>query len=226
MQKKLTVLFAFAIFVLVVGWAITPVQADPPRPTHNHGGGGSDTGFEPATLDMEFGMVTDSLQGGVGVDSPKKIGFLNANFVDIDPEIHVQFGDNIVCDRANEDTTDTDITDSKDELNNAIITTGFIQVEVDRKKETGNFTIEYISDGNDLGIPKGGARILMGCCGNPARAIDEEVEDPDGTITNTFVFEGPVSLRQLSGQGSRDAVVRCTGPNGVDLTVGMTIIRD
>jgi len=27
MQKKLTVLFAFAIFVLVVGWAITPVQA-------------------------------------------------------------------------------------------------------------------------------------------------------------------------------------------------------
>ncbi len=27
MQKKLTVLFAFAIFVLVVGWTITPVQA-------------------------------------------------------------------------------------------------------------------------------------------------------------------------------------------------------
>ncbi len=27
MQKKLTVLFAFAIFVLVLGWAITPVQA-------------------------------------------------------------------------------------------------------------------------------------------------------------------------------------------------------
>jgi len=27
MQKKLTVLFAFAIFVLVVGWAITPAQA-------------------------------------------------------------------------------------------------------------------------------------------------------------------------------------------------------
>jgi len=27
MQKKLTILFAFAIFVLVVGWAVTPAQA-------------------------------------------------------------------------------------------------------------------------------------------------------------------------------------------------------
>ena len=27
MQKKLTVLFEFAIFVLVVGWAVTPAQA-------------------------------------------------------------------------------------------------------------------------------------------------------------------------------------------------------
>ena len=27
MQKKLTVLFAFAFFVLLVGWAVTPVQA-------------------------------------------------------------------------------------------------------------------------------------------------------------------------------------------------------
>ena len=38
-MKKLTALFAFAFFLLFVGWAITPVQADPPRPTHNHGGG-------------------------------------------------------------------------------------------------------------------------------------------------------------------------------------------
>ncbi len=38
MQKKLTVLFAFAIFVLVVGWAITPVQAHH-NPGHSRGGG-------------------------------------------------------------------------------------------------------------------------------------------------------------------------------------------
>ncbi len=32
MQKKLTVLFAFAIFVLIVGWSITPAQAHPGTP--------------------------------------------------------------------------------------------------------------------------------------------------------------------------------------------------
>ena len=38
MQKKLTVLFAFAIFVLVVGWAITPAQAHCSlNPTHDKG---------------------------------------------------------------------------------------------------------------------------------------------------------------------------------------------
>jgi len=37
MQKYLTVLFAFAIFVLIVGWTITPVQAHH-RPGHSRGG--------------------------------------------------------------------------------------------------------------------------------------------------------------------------------------------
>lgn len=47
MQKKLTVLFAFAIFVLVLGWAITPVQAEDCKGKHKKdpdcdgkGGGG------------------------------------------------------------------------------------------------------------------------------------------------------------------------------------------
>ena len=39
MQKKLTVLFAFAIFVLVVGWAITPAQAGGPHAIHGGGRG-------------------------------------------------------------------------------------------------------------------------------------------------------------------------------------------
>ncbi len=39
-MKKLTALFAFAFFLLFVGWAITPLQADAPRPFHNHGDGG------------------------------------------------------------------------------------------------------------------------------------------------------------------------------------------
>ncbi len=42
MQKNLTVLFAFAIFVLVVGWSITPAQANKPdnNDEHDHGDGG------------------------------------------------------------------------------------------------------------------------------------------------------------------------------------------
>ena len=45
MQKKLMVLFIFAIFVLLVGWSITPVQAhtDDPCPHkegHHHCGNG------------------------------------------------------------------------------------------------------------------------------------------------------------------------------------------
>ena len=40
-MKKLTALFAFAFFLVFVGWAITPVQADPPRPSHKHGDGGA-----------------------------------------------------------------------------------------------------------------------------------------------------------------------------------------
>ena len=55
MQKKLTVLFAFAIFVLVMGWAITPVQADPPP--HNHGGGGG--GEPPIEPCLEFLCIAD-----------------------------------------------------------------------------------------------------------------------------------------------------------------------
>jgi len=55
MQKKLTVLFAFAIFVLLVGWAITPVQAHcVPEHEAKHkncgdggGGGGGDPTIEP-----------------------------------------------------------------------------------------------------------------------------------------------------------------------------------
>jgi len=46
MQNKLTVLFAFAIFVLVVGWAITPAQAHikfcGTEPLHKHCTGGDD----------------------------------------------------------------------------------------------------------------------------------------------------------------------------------------
>ncbi len=79
MQKKLAILFAFAIFVLVVGWAITPAQANPPDQIgkHNHGGGGggSDTGFAAAFVDLVGDLLTMDLPVSVGQDSFKKIHF-------------------------------------------------------------------------------------------------------------------------------------------------------
>ncbi len=63
MQKKLTVLFAFAIFVLVVGWAITPVQAHC-EPPHDHkkcpGGNGNGDGDGGGP---RIGIVTNQLGG-------------------------------------------------------------------------------------------------------------------------------------------------------------------
>jgi len=65
MQKKLMVLFAFAIFVLVVGWAVTPAQAhvdleNPENclhknPEHKHCNGGNGNGDgEPTLEDCSF----------------------------------------------------------------------------------------------------------------------------------------------------------------------------
>jgi len=66
MQKKLMVLFAFAIFVLVVGWAITPAQAhcrgDHVAKHKNCGDGGGDDGG-----------------GGGGRDIPVSVTFRECN---------------------------------------------------------------------------------------------------------------------------------------------------
>ena len=58
MQKKLTVLFAFAIVVLVVGWAITPAQAHN-CPDHHHCGNG-DPPPPPPPGDADPAVVYDA----------------------------------------------------------------------------------------------------------------------------------------------------------------------
>ena len=64
MQKKLTVLFAFAIFVLVVGWAITPVQAHckdkGPHLEHCNGDDGRETPTIVETDVQWGGDITES----------------------------------------------------------------------------------------------------------------------------------------------------------------------
>jgi len=74
MQKKLTVLFAFAIFVLFVGWAITPTKAHAnhcdKKPDHKHctqdgngGGKGTKVPANSAFRDMRnsIGELTDEI---------------------------------------------------------------------------------------------------------------------------------------------------------------------
>ena len=70
MQKKLTVLFAFAIFVLVVGWAITPAQADHCKGKHKNDLG-CDRGGDGETPTI----VTTDVQWGGNIREPEKPGF-------------------------------------------------------------------------------------------------------------------------------------------------------
>ena len=82
MQKNLTVLFAFAIFVLIVGWAITPVQAHcSDDPTHNakhkndpcipDGGGGKGGG---GSVELD-GLFRDAVNPPDRIQSDTEEGF-------------------------------------------------------------------------------------------------------------------------------------------------------
>jgi len=69
MQKNLTVLFAFAIFVLVVGWAITPVSAhckpNGPHVAHCNGDPPSDDGGANIRVTV---FITDAVGDGLMSD--------------------------------------------------------------------------------------------------------------------------------------------------------------
>jgi len=61
MQKNLTILFAFAIFVLVLGWSITPAQAHCKDPDHFDCNKGDDDGRTPTIVetDVQWGSNID-----------------------------------------------------------------------------------------------------------------------------------------------------------------------
>ena len=94
MQKKLTNLFAFAIFMLVVGWAVTPAQANCPhmgRTDHPHcrnqGGTGAQGGglYDVTVLgpDVSQGDILMPFTGhdGGGRSKPVNVGF---QFINLD----------------------------------------------------------------------------------------------------------------------------------------------
>ena len=208
MQKKLTVLFAFAIFVLVVGWAITPAQADPPRPNHNHGGGGNGND-ETFFVDLDLGMLTTGLPVTVKQDTSKRIRFGNSNF-DHPAGIEMQFrnlegepitGANCVGVSA---VNGGDLDDFAAELTEPVIKSGFFIVKVDGRDDppgTGILVLEYTGDLGDTRIQYDG-RIV-----SPPPVVMED--DPvEGSIT--FHFFGTIFVWQLNESGNADdKIVAC-----------------
>ena len=68
MQKKLTVLFAFAIFVLVVGWAVTPAQAHCPKKDGAVHSGNHPHCTKIGTEDGEYSVAIDEAVEGQSDD--------------------------------------------------------------------------------------------------------------------------------------------------------------
>ena len=80
MQKKLTILFAFAIFVLVVGWAITPTKAHAnhcdKKPEHKHCNG------EPVDDGNVVSAITFTVTGDLeGVECQEDVPIKNGTHV-------------------------------------------------------------------------------------------------------------------------------------------------
>ena len=205
MQKKLTILFAFAIFVLVVGWAITPAQANPPDQIgkHNHGGGGggSDTGFEPAFVDLAGDMLTMDLPVSVGQDSSKKIHFATDFVQDI--VMDFQIPEENKCVAVPETAADSDdISLFVSELNKAVIDSGRFVVGVDRRKKTGGLLIQYSGKLGFTQIQFRGPYIV-----DLPMVIEHVGHEDDGSIT--FHFGGTITVWQVGEHMPDDKIVAC-----------------
>ncbi len=213
MQKKLTVLFAFAIFVLLVGWAITPAQADPSPHGHPTGGNGNDETF---FVDLTLGMEMTGLQVTVIQDSSKKIHFKNTNFSPPDPGIQMIFDipedpeDNDCFVSRGDLTPDDDLfADLVAELTGAVIDSGRFVVEVDKKKETGVLIIGYTSDALGQIVIKYGT-------GGGFAPVVEEVKNGD---TRTYHFVGTIIVWQLGEDTPSNQIIVGCPEVAVDVTL-------
>ena len=218
MQKKLTVLFAFAIFMLLIGWTITPAQANPPdqngRHNHGGGGGGSDTGFEPAFVDLDGGMFTMNFPVSVIQDNFKKIHFENQNFNFTSSNFEIRMNFEIPQPQPDDEDTcfvSRGVVDPQeliafvDVLNTAVIKSGSFVVEVDKKKHTGILVIQYTH--KDLGQ----IRIKYGMGAGFAPDVREEIE-------GTFTFDGTIIVWLTELNNADQQIVACRNQT-VDVTL-------
>jgi len=202
MQKKLTILWAFAFYVLVVGWAITPAQADKPNGgKHNHGG---DDDPPTATVNADLGMDITNLPVTVSQDASKRIRFVNSDFGPLNPKIEMQFLPNIAnCSEAHGTTVSKD---DKDKLvavlQGAEIERGFFIAKRNREQNTGQLLIEYTD--TVLGV----IQISFGGFGTTATVTEDEPSD-DGSIK--FHITGTIFVAAFGESGRRDdQIVACT----------------
>ena len=206
MQKKLTILFTFAIFVLVVGWGITPAQANPPP--HDHGGGGG--GSETATVHLAGSMFTTEIALPVNVSqaTPKWIRFGNINF-DLDSDPIVLDFNTSDCSEFSGDFEIGDQAAFENELVTAEIASGSFIVNFDRRNGTGDLLIQYMGD-----LGGNGTRIAFNNQFGDTHMVNEVIVGN----THTFTFEGTIFLRQLTpGGAANDPIYGCPGPQFVDV---------
>jgi len=216
MQKKLTILFAFAIFVLVVGMHTDSYAIHKKNPKAGHGGGGSEV---PESATLSLGgiegktMFAMDIPVDVGQNSSKRIRFVNPDFAG---PIKLQF-DVSNCEPVDDSVFGpTDLEDFKDELGGVdtdydnvrdefkVINSAFIEVKIDKRNlEDSILVIEYQGslggNGTRIMFPKG----FVGTY---------EVSLVDSSNPITFTFTDTVYLRQLTPGGAQnDPLLGCDG---------------
>ena len=253
LPATLTALSAFAVFVLVLGWSITPAQANKPDEfdQHDHGDGGVGG---PATLNFGRRLLTVDrvplLEGGmdypvdnrgtmnplpeftvqVDTDSPKKLWFNNYEFdisdsnnsdidgimmdFDINPEFctdkpncgscvtqALPSGHNAAEEELQANGPDL-LEAMANELNIADITSGSLNVQIDKKRDTAALGFQYTSTNSDLSVLGRTSIQLTGIFGSPSTPTF--VEDP----LNTFSYFGGrvVVLQGISGPQSNPII--------------------
>jgi len=213
MQKKLTVLFAFAVFVLVVGMQTDGyachVGTKHKSPSELCGGGSEVP--DSATLSLAGGMVTRmNIPVVVGQNSSKRLRFVNPDFVG--QHIELRFN-TIDCEMVDGVFDPGDKAAFEKELGGEVIEgvpdytfieSGFIEVKIDRKNlENSILVIEYQGR-----LSGNGTRIMFpqGFVGT----YDVSLNDSRNPIT--FTFSNNVYLRQLTPGGAQnDPILRCPG---------------